>query len=146
LIDGRFISIAALALQSPSAHKARAGIIVGITRQASWTNPRQVRGMVFPVDEKAALPLDPGQEALGPPAPRVAVQTSPVLRGGLAPVGSVRRDHLDAVSAQLFVERIAVFSTLRRSCQNGSRATISPMPLIVMGELIEVRSPPRKRA
>ena len=71
--------------------------------------------MILPADENAALPLDPGKEALDQPAPRVAAQPSSVLRGWLAPVGSVRRDHLDAISAQLFVERIAVIGTIRQS-------------------------------
>ena len=68
--------------------------------------------MILPANENAALPLDPGKEALDQPAPRVAAQPSPVLRGWLAPVGSVRRDHLDAVSAHLFVERIAVIGAI----------------------------------
>jgi hypothetical protein len=55
---------------------------------------------------------DTGKEALDQPAPRVAAQASPVLRGWLAPVGSVWRDHLDAVSTQLFVERIAVIGAI----------------------------------
>jgi hypothetical protein len=51
----------------------------------------EVRRMILPADENAALPSDPGKEALDQPAPRVAAQPSPVLRGWVTPVGSARR-------------------------------------------------------
>ena len=43
-----------------------------ITRQASWTKPRKIVGVVLPANEDPALPLNPGEEALDEPASHVA--------------------------------------------------------------------------
>ena len=51
----------------------------------------KVVGVVFPADEDATLPFYPGEEA------RPANEPSPILRGRLTAVGTVRRDHLNAV-------------------------------------------------
>src|SRR5262249_6305027 len=67
----------------------------------------EVLGVVFPTDEDAALPLNPSKEALHEPASHIAAQPSPILRGRLASVAAMRRDHLDAVLAQLLSEWIA---------------------------------------
>src|SRR6478672_5793614 len=68
----------------------------------------EVLGVVFPTDEDAALPLNPSKEALHEPASHIAALPSPILRGRLASVATMRRDHLDAVLAQLLIEWIAV--------------------------------------
>src|SRR5262249_15260947 len=57
----------------------------------------EVLGVVFPTDEDAALPLNPSKEALHEPASHITAQPSPILRGRLASVAAMRRDHLDAV-------------------------------------------------
>src|SRR5262249_1841802 len=43
-----------------------------ITRQASWTKPQEILGMVLPADEDSALPLNPSEEALNEPAAHIA--------------------------------------------------------------------------
>ena len=72
----------------------------------------KVVGVVFPADEDATLPLYPGEEALDQPASHVTTQPSPILRGRLTAVGTVRRDHLNAVVAQLLIQRIAVIGAI----------------------------------
>src|SRR5438132_6202176 len=59
----------------------------------------EVLGVVFPTDEDAALPLNPSKEALHEPASHIAAWPSSILRGRLASVAAMRRDHLDAVLA-----------------------------------------------
>src|SRR5512139_2001562 len=58
---------------------------------------KEVLWMIFPSDEDAALPLDPGEEAFDQPAPQEASQAAPVLRRRFRSVRAVRRDHLDAI-------------------------------------------------
>ena len=72
----------------------------------------EVLGMVLPADEDATLPLYPGEEAFDQPASHITAQPSSILRGRLAAIGAVRRDHLDAVVAQLLIERIAVIGAI----------------------------------
>src|SRR5262249_6112975 len=72
----------------------------------------EVPGVVFPTDEDAALPLNPSKEALHEPASHIAAQPSPILRGRLASVAAMRRDHLDAVLSQLRIQRIAVIGAI----------------------------------
>src|SRR5262249_43213645 len=72
----------------------------------------EVPGVVFPTDEDAALPLNPSKEALHEPASHIAAQPSPILRGRLASVAAMRRDHLDAVLAQLLIEWIAIVGAI----------------------------------
>src|SRR5262249_17391085 len=72
----------------------------------------EVLGVVFPTDEDAALPLNPSKEALHEPASHIAAQPSPILRGRLASVAAMRRDHLDAVLAQLLIEWIAIVGAI----------------------------------
>src|SRR6516165_7197521 len=72
----------------------------------------EVPGVVFPTDEDAALPLNPSKEALHEPASHIAAQPSPTLRGRLASVAAMRRDHLDAVLAQLLIEWIAIVGAI----------------------------------
>src|SRR5262245_64417842 len=54
----------------------------------------EVLRVVFPTDEDAALPLNPSKEALHEPASHIAAQPSPILRGRLASVAAMWRDHL----------------------------------------------------
>ena len=54
--------------------------------------------VILPSDEYPTLPLNPSEEALDHPPPCVSPQPASILCGGLAAIGSVRRDHLDAVS------------------------------------------------
>src|SRR5215472_10801521 len=68
----------------------------------------EVLGVVFPTDEETALPLDPGEEALDEPAPRVTAEPSSILRERLSAIGAMRCNHLDALSSQLLVQRVAV--------------------------------------
>src|SRR5262249_37747807 len=72
----------------------------------------EVPGVVFPTDEDAALPLNPSKEELHEPASHIAAQPSPILRGRLASVAAMRRDHLDAVLAQLLIEWIAIVGAI----------------------------------
>src|SRR5262245_9243007 len=63
--------------------------------EASKLNKAQkVLGVKFPED--ATLPLYPSEEALDQPASLVSSQPPPIL-GSHFSVGSVRRDHLDAI-------------------------------------------------
>src|SRR5215813_9035009 len=64
-------------------------------------------GVVLPSNDEPALPLNPSEEALDEPAADVAALPSPILRGRLAAVAPMRRDHLDAVLSQLGIQRIA---------------------------------------
>ena len=59
----------------------------------------EVLGVVFPSDEDPALPLNPCEETFDQPSPCVSPQPTPILRGRLAAIGSVWRDHFDAVAA-----------------------------------------------
>ena len=68
--------------------------------------------MVLPTDEDAALPLDPSKETLDQPASRVAAKPSSILRWRPGSVGTVWRDHLDAIASQIFVQWIAVVSAI----------------------------------
>ena len=72
----------------------------------------EVLRMVFPTDKNASLPLDPSEEAFDEPAPRVSTEPAAILRGWLDSVRAVRGDHLDALSAQFVVERIAVIGAI----------------------------------
>ncbi len=58
---------------------------------------KEVLWIKFPAHEKAALPLKPGEEPFDQPAPRISAKSASILRRGLAAIGSVRCDHLDAV-------------------------------------------------
>jgi hypothetical protein len=58
--------------------------------------------------EYAALPLYLGEETLDEPASHIATQPSSILRRRLDAIGAVWRDHLDTISSQFLVERIAV--------------------------------------
>ena len=64
--------------------------------------------MEFPADEYAALPLYRGEETLDEPASHIAAQPSAILRPRRDAIGAVWRDHLDTISSQFLVERIAV--------------------------------------
>ena len=68
----------------------------------------EVLGVEFPADEYAALPLYPGEETLDEPASHIAAQPSSILRRRRHAIGAVWRDHLDTISSQFLVERIAV--------------------------------------
>src|SRR5262249_12374029 len=72
----------------------------------------EVPGVVLPTDGDAALPLNPSKEALHEPASHIAAQPSPILRGRLASVAAMRRDHLDAVLAQLLIEWTAIVGAI----------------------------------
>ena len=72
----------------------------------------EVLSVEFPADEYAALPLYPGEETLDEPASHVAAQPSSILRRRLDAIGAVWRDHLDTISSQFLVERIAVIGTV----------------------------------
>jgi hypothetical protein len=61
--------------------------------------PKEVLRIELPADKNATLPLDPGEEAFNQPAPGISPKPASVLRGALAAIGSVRRNHLDAVFA-----------------------------------------------
>ena len=60
---------------------------------------KEVLRIKLPADKNATLPLYPGEEAFNQPAPGISPKPSSILRGALAAIGSVRRDHLDAVFA-----------------------------------------------
>ena len=65
--------------------------------EASKLNKTQkVLGVKFPSNEDTTLPLYPSEEALDQPASLVSSQAPPIL-GSHFSVGSVRRDHLDAI-------------------------------------------------
>src|SRR4029077_6172386 len=72
----------------------------------------EVLGVVLPADEDATLPLYPSEEPLDEPSPRVTALPSPILRGRLAAIGTMRRDHLNAVVSQLLIQRIAVMGVI----------------------------------
>src|SRR6476620_2286271 len=81
--------------------------------QASELNEaEEVLWVILPSDEDATLPLNPCEEALDHPAPCVSPQPASILGGRPAAIGSVRRDHLDAVSAQFHIQRIAVVGAI----------------------------------
>jgi hypothetical protein len=61
----------------------------------------EVLRVIFPAHKYAALPLDPGEEAFYQPPSGVSSESAAVLRRGFAAVWAVRRNHLDAVAAQL---------------------------------------------
>jgi hypothetical protein len=52
--------------------------------------------------------LQPREQPLDLPPPLVAAQWPPILRGGFLSVRLVRRDHLDALLAQLLAQRVRV--------------------------------------
>jgi hypothetical protein len=54
--------------------------------------------------------LQPGKQPLDLPATFVAAQSSAVLRCSFLPIRLVRRNHLDTLFAQLFIERVGVIS------------------------------------
>ena len=60
---------------------------------------KEVLRIKLPADKNATLPLYPGEEAFNQPAPGISPKPSSILRGALAAIGSVRRDHLDTVFA-----------------------------------------------
>ena len=68
--------------------------------------------VILPSDEDATLPLNPCEEALDHPSPCVSPQPASILGGRPATIGSVRCDHLDAVSTQLLIQRIAVVGAI----------------------------------
>ena len=68
----------------------------------------EVLWVILPSDEDATLPLNPCEEAFDHQPPCVSPQPASILCSGFAAIGSVRRDHLDAVPAQAVVERIVV--------------------------------------
>jgi hypothetical protein len=78
-----------------------------ITKQAE-----EVLWVILPPDEDATLPLNPREEALDHPPPCVSPQPASILCGRFAAIGSVRRDHLDAVSTQFHIQRIAVVGAI----------------------------------
>ena len=59
----------------------------------------EVLRIELPADQQASAPLNPGEEAFDQPAPGISPKPSSILRSALAAIGSVRRDHLDAVFA-----------------------------------------------
>ena len=64
--------------------------------------------MLFPSNQEPTLPLNPGKEPLDDPTPLVAAQPPAVLRRLANAIGSVRRDHLGALLAQLCIQFVAV--------------------------------------
>ena len=60
---------------------------------------KEVLRIKLPADKNAALPLNPGEEPFDQPAPGISAKSTTILRGALAAIGSVRRDHLDSVFA-----------------------------------------------
>jgi hypothetical protein len=58
---------------------------------------KEVLRIKFPADKNATLPSYPSEEAFDQPG--ISPKPSSILRGALAAIGSVRRDHLDAVFA-----------------------------------------------
>ena len=72
----------------------------------------EVLWVILPSDEDATLPLNPCEEALDHPAPCVSPQPASILCSRFAAIGSVRRDHLDAVPTQFHIQRIAVVGAI----------------------------------
>src|ERR1700760_2639893 len=72
----------------------------------------EVLWVILPSDEAATLPLNPCEEALDHPSPCISPQPASILGGRPATVGSMRCDHLDAVSTQLLIQRIAVVGAI----------------------------------
>src|SRR5215467_12970711 len=72
----------------------------------------EVLWVILPPDEDATLPLNPCEEALHHPAPCVSPQPASIFGGRPAAIGAVRRDHLDAVSTQFQIQRIAVVGAI----------------------------------
>ena len=60
---------------------------------------KKILRIELPADKNAALPLNPGEEPFDQPAPSISPKSASILRGALATIGSVRRDHLDAIFA-----------------------------------------------
>ena len=60
---------------------------------------KEILRIELPADKNAALPLNPGKEPFDQPASGISPKSASILRGALAAIGSVRRDHLDAVFA-----------------------------------------------
>jgi len=56
--------------------------------------------------------LKPGEQPLNLPSPLVAPERSAVLRRGFLSVGFVRRNHLDTLLGQLFIQRVGVVSLI----------------------------------
>src|ERR1035437_3384516 len=67
----------------------------------------EVFDVVFPSCDQASIVLHPGKEPFHLPTTAVATQRAPVLRLPLA-VGSVGRDHLDAIFTHLLIQRVRV--------------------------------------
>jgi hypothetical protein len=67
----------------------------------------EVLDVEFPSGDQSAVVLHPGKEPLDFPSAAIAAQRTAILCLPFA-VGSIRRDHLDAVFAHLLVERIRV--------------------------------------
>ena len=67
----------------------------------------EILDVVFPSSDEAAVVLHPGEEALYLPAAAVAAQRPSILRLLLA-IGSIGRDHLDAVFLHLLVQYIRI--------------------------------------
>ena len=72
----------------------------------------EVLRVILPSDEDPALPLNPGEEALDEPASSVSAEAATILRRWFAAVRTVRRDHLDAILAQLLIQRIAIVGAI----------------------------------
>lgn len=77
-------------------------------KQASEVNEaEEVVDVKFPACDEPAIVLHPGKEALDFPSSAIAAQRTAILRLAFA-VGSVGRDHRDAVFIHLLVERVRV--------------------------------------
>jgi hypothetical protein len=66
----------------------------------------------FPSDAQAAVVLEPGDRAFYGPKPAVSAQGSTVL--GLGAVGTVGRDHFDAMGGQFGIQGITVISLVAK--------------------------------
>ncbi len=66
--------------------------------------------MIFPADQDATLRLYPGDEALDRPTSVWLSHRRSCV--GWLPVGTVRRDHLNAVVSQFLILRIAVIGAI----------------------------------
>ena len=73
---------------------------------------KEVLWIKLPADKNAALPLNPGEEPFDQPAPGISPKSTPILRGALAAIGSVRCDHLNAVFAQVLIERVTIIGAI----------------------------------
>jgi hypothetical protein len=72
---------------------------------------KEVLRIKFPAQGKAALPCE---EPLERPASRISSRSTSILRGGLATIGSVRCDHLEANHpSRHSIHRGWIFSELR---------------------------------